>query len=145
MNILIRNKKASFEYFLLEKYTAGIQLMGTEVKSIRLLKASITDAFCVFEKGELFIRNMHISEYDNIKYTNHIPIRDRKLLLKKKELNKILKTIKEKGLTLIPLNIHLSDWNFIKIEIAIAKGKKTYDKRESLKEKDIKRELNNNY
>ena len=145
MNILIRNKKASFEYFLLDKYTAGIQLMGTEVKSIRLLKASIADAFCVFDKGELYVRNMHISEYANIRHTNHEPMRDRKLLLNKNEINKILKSIKEKGLTIVPLNIQLSDNGLIKIEIAVAKGKKSYDKRESLKEKDIKKEMNNNY
>lgn len=144
MNIIIRNKRASYEYTVLDKYTAGIQLMGTEVKSLKSLKASIAEAFCIFQNGEIFIRNMHIAEYANIKHTNHAPLRDRKLLLNKTEINKLLKAVNEKGLTIIPLSILVSDTGYLKVEIAIAKGKKSYDKRSSIKEKDIQRQLQNN-
>lgn len=144
MSLFIQNKKASFNYTILEKYTAGIQLLGTEVKSIKDNKASISEAYCLFTKGELYIVGMHISEYAKIKYTNHEPLRDKKLLLTKKELNKLSKSIKEKGLTLIPLSIFISEKGFIKVEIGLAKGKKTHDKRESIKEKDLKRELEKN-
>ena len=138
---LILNKKASFEYFVLDRILAGIQLMGTEVKSIRATKASISEAYCHIINGEVFIKNMHISEYANIKHTNHAPLRDRKLLLNKKEIQKLSKAIKEKGLTIVPLAVKLSDTGFIKIEIGLVKGKKTFDKRDSIKEKDAKREL----
>ena len=144
MKIIIRNKKASHEYFITDRYTAGIQLTGTEVKSIKQLKASINEAFCSFTGGDLFIRNMHVSEYANIKYTNHVPSRDRCLLLRKGELNKLSKAIKEKGLTIIPLNVLISDTSFIKIEIGVAKGKNAPDRKESIKERDIKRLLDNN-
>ncbi len=144
MKIIIRNKKASHEYFITDRYTAGIQLTGTEVKSIKQLKASINEAFCSFTGGDLFIRNMHVSEYANIKYTNHVPSRDRCLLLRKGELNKLSKAIKEKGLTIIPLNVLISDTSFIKIEIGVAKGKNAPDRKESIKERDIKRQLDNN-
>ena len=141
MKILINNKKANFEYFIIERLLAGIKLTGTEVKSIKDKKASISEAFCVIQNGEIFIRNMHISEYLQIKHTNHKPLSDRKLLLNKKEIKNLDKSIKEKGLTIIPLNVKLTDTGFIKIEIGLAKGKKSYDKRDAIKMKDIEREL----
>lgn len=141
MTTIIQNRKANFEYFIIETLLAGIQLTGTEVKSIRDKKASISEAYCHIQDGEIFIKNMHIAEYRQIKHTNHEPLRDRKLLLNKKEINKLEKSIKEKGLTIIPLNIKLSEIGLIKIEIGLVKGKKSYDKRDSIKEKDAKREL----
>jgi SsrA-binding protein len=142
MNTVIRNKRANYEYTVLDKYVAGIQLTGTEVKSLKLLKASITEAFCSLQNGEVFIRNMHIAEYANIKHTNHAPLRDRKLLLNKSEINKLSKAVNEKGLTIIPLNVLESDTGYLKVEIAVAKGKKSYDKRESIKERDLQRQQN---
>lgn len=139
--IVIRNKRASFDYNLLDKYTAGIQLTGTEVKSVKQGKASLSDAFCVFKKNELWIKNMHITVYDKGTYSNHEPLRQRKLLLRKNELNKLQKKIKEKGLTIIPITVFISERGFAKLEIALAKGKKTHDKRESIKAKDSRREL----
>lgn len=139
--IVIRNKRASFDYNLLDKYTAGIQLTGTEVKSVKQGKASLSDAFCVFKKDELWIKNMHITVYDKGTYSNHEPLRQRKLLLRKNELIKLQKKIKEKGLTIIPLTVFISERGFAKLEIALAKGKKTHDKRESIKAKDSRREL----
>ena len=144
MNVIIENKKASFDYIILEKFLAGIQLVGTEVKSIRQSKASISEAYCHIINNEIYLKGMHISDYKEIKHTNHEPIRDRKLLLHKKEINKLSKSIKEKGLTIVPLSIRLSESGFIKVEIGLAKGKKIYDKRESIKEKDIKRQLEKN-
>ena len=144
MNIINQNKKAYFEYSILDKYTAGIQLMGTEVKSIKESKVSISEAFCSIIEGEMFIIGMHVSDYKKIKHTNHEPLRTRKLLLNRKEINKLAKATKEQGLTIIPLMIFISDTGLIKIEIGLAKGKKTYDKRESIKEKDQKRELDRN-
>jgi len=144
MNVIIENKKAAFEYFILERMLAGIKLIGTEVKSIRQSKASISEAYCHIINGEVFIKGMHVSDYKEIKHTNHDPIRDRKLLLNKKEIIKLSKAIKEKGFTIVPLAIKLSDSGFIKIEIGLARGKKAPDKREAIKEKDIKRELERN-
>ncbi|HXH18674.1 MAG TPA: SsrA-binding protein SmpB [Chitinophagales bacterium] len=137
----IRNKRASFDYHLLEKFTAGIQLTGTEIKSIRESKASISDAYCIFRNGELWVKNMHISEYEKGTFANHEPLRERKLLLKKNELNKLDKKIREKGFTIIPLSVFISGRGFAKMEIALAKGKKVHDKRESIREKDTRREL----
>jgi len=140
-NVQIKNKKASFEYFLLEKFIAGIVLTGTEIKSIRKGKANLTDAYCSFTDGELFIRNMHISEYEYGTYNNHEPKRDRKLLLTTRELRKIKSKLEEKGLTLIPTFMFINEKGLAKIEIALGKGKKLYDKRETLKKKDTQREL----
>ncbi len=140
-SINIQNKKAAFEYSLLESYTAGMQLTGTEIKSLRKGKANLTDAFCVFEGDELFIRNLHINEYDLGTHYNHEPKRSRKLLLNRKELKKLHNKVKEKGLTIAPLRIFLAESGFAKLEISLAKGKKSYDKRESLKDKDVKREM----
>ncbi len=138
--ILIKNKKASFEYYLLSKYTAGICLTGTEIKSIRKGEASINESYCTFINNELFIKNMHIAQYEQGTYNNHEPKRDRKLLLTKHELRKISLQIKEKGLTVIPVLLYINEKGLVKIEIAVARGKKLYDKRESLKTKDLQRE-----
>ena len=140
-NINIKNKVASFEYFLLEEYVAGIVLTGTEIKSVRESKVSLAEAYCAFVKDELFIRNMHIAEYKYGTYANHEPKRDRKLLLNRKELRKIFTKTKEKGLTIIPVKLFVNEKGFAKIVIAVAKGKKLYDKRETLKTKDLKREM----
>lgn len=137
----IKNKKASFEYFLLEKFTAGIQLTGTEIKSIRESKASIAEAYCLFVNNELYIRNMHISEYTYGTYNNHEPRRDRKLLLTKRELRKLNIKLKEQGTTIVPTLMFINDKGFAKLEIALAKGKKLYDKRETIKGKDVQREM----
>jgi SsrA-binding protein len=144
MTSLIQNKKANYEYHILEKYIAGVQLIGTEVKSIKNMKASISEAYCHFFNNEIFIVGMHISEYLQIRHTNHETLRNRKLLLNRKEINKLSKSVKEKGLTIIPLSIFLTDAGYIKLEIALVKGKKNYDKRESIKERDIKKELEKN-
>ncbi len=141
MTTLTHNKRAYYEYAISDKFIAGIQLIGTEVKSIKESKSSIAEAYCHITNGEIFIKGMHISEYKQIKHTNHEPLRVRKLLLNKKEINKLAKVTKEKGLTIIPLAIMLSDTGFIKVEIGVAKGKNTVNKKESIKEKDLKREF----
>jgi SsrA-binding protein len=137
----IRNKRARFEYHLMDTFVAGIQLKGTEIKSIRNGKASILEAYCICQTGEVFIRNMHVSEYENASFYHHKPRSDRKLLLNKKEIQKISKFLLDKGNTLIPLKLFLSDKGWVKIEIALAQGKKLHDKRQDLKEKDDKREM----
>lgn len=139
--INIKNKKARFEYHLLEEFTAGIQLTGTEIKSIRNSKASILEAYCVFENGEVWIRNMHIAAYENSSFFKHKPRGDRKLLLNKKEINKIDKFLKDKGNTLVPVKMFISDKGWAKLIIACAKGKKLHDKRNDLKEKADKRDM----
>lgn len=141
-NVNIKNKKASFEYAFIEKFTTGIVLTGTEIKSVRDGKANIGEAYCYFDNNdELFIKNMHISEYKMGNIHNHDPLRVRKLLLKSKELKKLHKQVKEKGLTIVPVRLFISARGWAKLEIALAKGKKTQDKRESIKERDSKREL----
>ena len=139
--INIQNKKARFEYNLLEEFVAGIQLAGTEIKSIRNAKASILEAYCVFENGEVWIRNMHIAMYENSSFYQHKPRSDRKLLLNKKEINKIEKFLKDKGNTLIPVKMFISEKGWAKMVIACAKGKKLHDKRQDLKEKADKRDV----
>jgi SsrA-binding protein len=140
-DIVIKNKKANHDYEFLEKFVAGIRLTGTEIKSIRLGKATIVDAYCFFSKGELYIRGMHIAEYWWGNLNNHDPLRERKLLLTGKELRKIERKIKETGLTIIPLKVFITERGLAKTEIAIAKGKKEYDKRQTLKSKDAEREM----
>ncbi|MDL2214941.1 SsrA-binding protein SmpB [Dysgonomonas sp. OttesenSCG-928-M03] len=140
-NINIKNKRATFDYELLETFTAGLVLTGTEIKSIRLGKASLVDTFCIIEKNELWVRNMNISEYFYGSYNNHAARRDRKLLLTKKELKKIMRMVKETGYTIVPTRLFITDRGFAKLNIAVARGKKQYDKRQSLKEKDDKRML----
>ena len=143
--IEIKNKRASFEYSFLEKYVAGIQLLGTEIKSIREGKANITDGFCVFMNGELLIRNMNVDEYSKGNIYNHTPKRDRKLLLTKQELKKLEGKLKDQGLTIIPIKLFVSKSGYAKLEIALAKGKKIYDKREDIKKRDVERDLKRKY
>lgn len=137
----IRNKKAGFEYFLEDKYIAGMVLKGTEIKSIRQGKASILESYCLMVRNEIFIRNMHITAYENGSFYNHDPRSDRKLLLTQKELRKIEKHLSVKGNTLIPLRIFINEKGWAKCEIACASGKKQHDKRQTLKEKQDKREM----
>jgi SsrA-binding protein len=140
--IRIKNRKASFQYFLEERLVAGIVLSGTEIKSIRMGKVSLNESFCVFIKDELFVRDMHIAEYTYGTYNNHDPKRDRKLLLTGRELKKWRTKVNEKGYTIVPVVLFVNERGLAKIEIALAKGKHHYDKREDLKKKDSKRELN---
>jgi len=141
VNINIQNKRARFEYELMDFFTAGIQLLGTEIKSIRQGKAALTDSYCFMQGGELFIKGMHIAEYSHGNINNHEPLRERKLLLKKQELQKLEKKLKDQGNTIIPLKLFVNDNGIAKIEIALARGKKIYDKRESIKERDVKRDI----
>jgi SsrA-binding protein len=140
-NIVIKNKRATFDYEILDRYVAGIQLFGTEIKSIRDGKASLTETYCVFIKDELWVRNMNVSTYFFGTYNNHEPRRDRKLLLNKKELRKLRRATRETGNTIVPIKMFVNDKGLAKMEIGLAKGKKAYDKRQTLKEKDDKREL----
>ena len=140
-NIDIKNKRASFEYEFLETLTAGIVLNGTEIKSIREGKASLSDAYCYFVGNELFVKNMHIAEYWWGNLNNHNPRRDRKLLLNRKELNKLLRKYKEKGLTIVATRLFIEENGYAKLEIALARGRKAYDKRENIKEKDLRKQL----
>jgi SsrA-binding protein len=140
-DIVIKNKKASHDYEFLEKYIAGIKLLGTEIKSLRLGKATLADSYCFFSDGELYLRGMHISEYWWGNLNNHDPLRDRKLLLTKREIKKIERKVKESGLTIVVMKVFINDRGLAKAEIAISKGKKEYDKRETLKRKDTEREL----
>jgi len=140
-DVNIKNKKAFFEYQILEKFIAGIELKGTEIKSIREGKATITEGFCFFKNNELWIKGMHISEYKLGTYANHEPKRERKLLLNNQELNKISKKIQDQGITIVPLRLFISKKGWAKIEISTAKGKKIHDKRNTIKERDIKRDI----
>ena len=139
--IRIKNKKAEFEYFILQKYTAGIVLAGTEIKSIRQGKANLTDSYCRFLNGELWVSNMHIAEYSHGGHYNHDPKADRKLLLSKKELRKLEWKVTEKGTTIIPLVLWMNEKGYAKLDIALAKGKRQYDKRETIKDRDNDREM----
>ncbi|MDN4164363.1 SsrA-binding protein SmpB [Cytophagales bacterium LB-30] len=140
-DINIRNKRANFEYELLESFYAGMVLRGTEIKSIKEGKVNLQDAFCLFHREELYVRGLKISAYEMGTHFNHDPDRERKLLLKKVELRKLEKKMEEKGLTLIPVRLFINERGFAKLEIALAKGKKLHDKRDSIKERDVKREL----
>ena len=139
--INIRNKRATFDYEILEEYVAGVVLVGTEIKSIRLGKASMVDCYCYFEKDELWIRGVNISEYAWGTCNNHIPKRDRKLLLNRKELSKLQRSLQDKGLTVVGLRLFLNERGLAKVAIGLARGRKSYDKREYLKENDAKREM----
>ncbi len=140
-NISIKNKRATFDYEILERFVAGIVLTGTEIKSLRLGKASLTDCYCYIHNGELFVRGMNISEYHWGTYNNHAPKRERKLLLNRKEINKLVRATQDNGVTIVGLKLFINDRGLAKLEIGLAKGRKNYDKREYIKEKDAKREL----
>jgi SsrA-binding protein len=139
--VFIKNKPATFEYAIEDRMTAGMVLTGSEIKSIRLSKVSFNDAYCLFQDGELWVKSLHISEYSHAGYAGHNPVRERKLLLKKKELKKWAAKVKEKGLTIVPLNIFINDEGFAKMEIGLGKGKKLHDKRDSIKARDVDREM----
>lgn len=140
-SISIQNKRASFEFHILDVFHAGLVLTGTEVKSIRAGEASLAEAYCIIYKNEVWLKNMHINIYEKGSHYNHEPRRDRKLLLTKREIKKLITKLKDTGITLIPLKLYFSESGFAKLDIAIAKGKKLYDKRDSLKQKDLKREM----
>ena len=140
-DVNIKNRRAGFDSEILDRYTAGIQLFGTEIKSIRESKASLADTFCQFADGELWVKQMHIAEYRFGSYANHESKRDRKLLLQKKELRKLERLTRDTGKTIIPLRLFINERGFAKMEIALCQGKHTYDKRQSLREQDDKREL----
>ena len=137
----IKNKRATFDYELIDTYTAGIVLTGTEIKSIRAGKASLVDTFCYFINGELWVKNMYVAEYFYSSYNNHASRRDRKLLLSKKELDKLMRGTKDPGFTIVPVRLFINEKGLAKLVIALAKGKKMYDKREALREKDDKRDI----
>lgn len=137
----MNNRQAYFNYFIEDKYVAGIVLLGTEVKSIREGKVSFNDAFCMFEKNELWVRGLYIAEYSHGTVNNHIAVHDRKLLLNKRELRKLQNKLKDKGLTIVPLKVFLNEKNYVKVEIGLAKGKKNYDKRETIKQRDTEKEM----
>ena len=139
--INIRNKKAWHDFEMLEKFVAGIQLLGTEIKSIRAGKVSLVDSYCYFLEGELYVKGMHIMEYKYGNISNHNPIRERKLLLNRRELKKLEKNVKEKGLTIVALRVFIAESGYAKLEIALARGKREYDKREDMKKRDTQRQL----
>lgn len=140
-HVNIVNRRASFEYQFLDKYTAGIMLKGTEIKSIREGKVNMQDGYCVLHNGELYLHNVHISTYTEGTHYNHEPMRVRKLLVNKSELKRLEKGVQEQGVTMIPIRVFISDRGFAKVEIALARGKKLHDKREDIKAKDVKREM----
>ncbi|MDZ4824777.1 MAG: SsrA-binding protein SmpB [Flavobacteriales bacterium] len=141
MAVEIKNKKAEFRFFLLEEFVAGIQLTGSEIKAVRASKANITDAYCKMSKGELYLISMHIAPYENAGYSQHKERRERKLLLHHQELSKIERKLKDAGITVVPTLLFINEKGWAKLKIALAKGKNVGDKRESLKEKDLKREM----
>ncbi|MCA6437831.1 MAG: SsrA-binding protein SmpB [Bacteroidetes bacterium] len=143
--INIENRRAKFDYEFIERLTAGLVLKGTEIKSIREGKAGLADSYCFFVNDELFIKNMHITEYSEASFYNHTPLRERKLLLTKTEINKLHKKVKDSGLTIIPIKLFINDKGFAKLEIALARGKKQFDKREDIKKRDVERETNRKF
>lgn len=144
-NTIIDNRKARFNYEIIERYEAGIALKGTEVKSLRAGQVEMSDSFAAFKKSELFLSNLHIAEYTHGNINNHSPDRPRKLLMRKNELRKIAQKLKESGYSLVPLRLYFSNKNIIKVEIALGKGKKKYDKRETIKKRDLDREASSKY
>jgi SsrA-binding protein len=141
----IENRKARIDYQFHETLTAGLVLKGTEIKSIREGKAGLSDSYCYFKNDELYIKNFHITEYADASFYNHEPLRERKLLLSRQELNKLLKRVKDQGLTIVPVKLFISDKGFAKLNIALAKGKKAYDKRDDIRKKDLEREMNRKF
>lgn len=144
-SVVIKNRSATFEYAIEDRLTAGIVLSGSEIKSVRNGKVSFNDSYCFFSDGELWIKSMHIAEYANAGYAGHIPVHDRKLLLTKRELNKWLAKTKEKGYTIVPLSMFINEKGFAKVEIGLGKGKKVHDKRETIKSRDVERELRRHF
>ena len=140
-NVNIKNKRATFDYLITDTYTAGIVLTGTEIKSIRLQRASLVDTYCTFIADELWVKNMHVAEYFYGSYNNHVACRDRKLLLEKKELRKLQQTVKNPGFTIVPIRLFINERGLAKLVIGLARGKHEYDKRQSIKERDDKREI----
>jgi len=136
-----KNRSAYHEYFIDAKYEAGMVLLGTEVKSIRAGKVSFNDSYCLLHKGEIWVKSLHIAEYSHGNLNNHDPVRDRKLLLQKREIKKIESKLKEKGYTLIPLRVYFNEKNLVKIDIGLGRGKKLHDKRETIRQKDVEREM----
>ncbi|MGZ3900869.1 MAG: SsrA-binding protein SmpB, partial [Bacteroidia bacterium] len=136
---------AKFDYQFLDKLIAGLVLKGTEIKSIREGKAGLSDSYCYFQNDELYVKNLHITEYSEASFKQHEPLRERKLLLSRQELNKLIKKVKDAGLTIIPVRLFINDKGYAKLEIALAKGKKLYDKRDDIKKKDIEREMNRKF
>ncbi|HML58931.1 MAG TPA: SsrA-binding protein SmpB [Ferruginibacter sp.] len=141
----INNKKATHDYFIEARYTAGMVLSGTEIKSLRAGRASFIDSYCLFHQGELYVKNLHISPYAFGTYTNHEPLQERKLLLTKRELRKLEAKSKEKGYTIVPLKLFLADSGYFKLEIGLGKGKKNYDKRETIKARETDRDIRRSY
>lgn len=141
----IENRRAKFDYQFLDTLTAGMVLKGTEIKSIREGKAGLADSYCFFRNEELYVRNLHIGEYQDASFYKHEPLRERKLLLSRQELNKLLKKVKDQGLTIVPTKMFISESGYAKLNIALAKGKKDFDKRDDIKKKDIERELNRKF
>lgn len=141
----IENRRAKFDYQFLDTLTAGLVLKGTEIKSIREGKAGLADSYCYFRNDELFVKNFHITEYADASFYNHEPMRERKLLLTKQELNKLLRKVKDQGLTIVPIKLFINDKGFAKLNIALAKGKKAFDKRDDIKKKDLEREMNRKF
>ena len=139
--VLIKNRRATFDYEILDTYTAGLVLLGTEIKSLRLGKASLVDTFCIVDRGEVWAKNIYIPEYFYGSYNNHTARRDRKLLLNKKEIRELAEVVKNVVLTIVPLKLYINAKGLAKLEIGVARGKKQYDKRQDLKERDMKREL----
>lgn len=137
----IKNRTAYHEYFIETRYEAGIVLLGTEVKSIRAGKVSFPDSYCIVHKGEVWVKSLHIAEYSHGNLNNHDPVRDRKLLLQKREIKRIESGLKEKGYTLIPLRLYFNEKGLVKVDIGLGKGKKLHDKRETIKQKDAEREM----
>ena len=142
-NISIKNRRVSHEYFFLDTYIAGIQLIGVEIKSVRNGGVNLSEAYCVFQNGELYLKNTHISPYENAGFVKVDPLRDRKLLLNKNELRKLSEGVSRKGLTIVPTKMFINDRGLCKVEVCLCQGKKTYDKRESLKEKDMEKRVGN--
>lgn len=137
----LRNKSATFEYFIEDKFDAGMVLTGTEVKSLREGRVSFNDSYCLIDRGEMYVKGLHVAHYSFGSYSNHPPVRDRKLLLKKKEISRIIQKLKDKGFTIIPLKIYFNERGFAKMQIGLAKGKKLHDKRESVKQRESEREI----
>jgi SsrA-binding protein len=137
----LRNKSATFEYFIEDKFDVGMVLTGTEVKSLREGRVSFNDSYCLIDRGEMYVKGLHIAHYSFGSYSNHPPVRDRKLLLKKKEISRITQKLKDKGFTIIPLKIYFNERGFAKMQIGLAKGKKLHDKRESVKQRESEREI----